>query len=88
MNFFAASALSPSTDFGMYIAAVPGQTVMPFLAASLPGRAKKPTSSVLPGATFSMLFALPPELRIVRRRAGGHRLHPVVQSGEAKSLLK
>ena len=60
MNFFAASSLSPSTDFGMYIAAVPGQTVMPFVAASLPGRAKKPTSLDFPGATFSMLFAAPP----------------------------
>jgi hypothetical protein len=60
MSFFAASSLSPSTDFGMYIAAVPGQTVSPFFDASSPGSAKNPTSFDFPGATFSMFAAVPP----------------------------
>ena len=58
-NFLAASSLSPSTVFGMYMP-LPGQTVMPMLAASLPGMGKKPTSLDLPGATFSMFAETPP----------------------------
>src|SRR4051794_27614315 len=41
-NFLAAVSLAPSVDFGMYTPAG-DQTVSPFLLASVPGRANRPT---------------------------------------------
>jgi hypothetical protein len=76
----AASSLSPSTVFGMYLP-LPGHTVIPFLAASAPGRAKNPTSLTLSGATVSIVGGHRADLRVLSRGSGGDRLDPVGHLG-------
>ena len=88
MNFFAASSLSPSTDFGMYIAAVPGQTVMPFLAASVSGEGEESDIVRLTRSDVLDVVCLAAELRIVRSGSGGDRLDPVVQLGRGEILIE
>ena len=87
MNFLAASSLSPSTVLGMYIA-MPGQMVIPLVAASGPGSGKKPTSLRLAGSDVLDVRRDTAELRIMRRRARGDCLDTVVELGRGEVLVE